>query len=69
VYQTTRSTNEELVRVLSISMQKFDQVRKRFILESFDEVLTGKKPDRTYVKKTDGDFEARLIALSCSDPP
>jgi len=68
-YQTTRSTNEELSRVLTISMRKIDRVKKRFVLESFDEALTGKKPDRTYVKKTDGDFEARLIALSCSDPP
>jgi len=68
-FQTTRSTNEELTRVLPISMRKIDRVKKRFVLESFDEALTGKKPDRTYVKKTDGDFEARLIALSCSDPP
>ena len=68
-FQTTRSTNEELTRVLPISMRKIDRVKKRFVLESFDEALTGKKPDRTYIKKTDGDFEARLIALSCSDPP
>jgi len=28
-----------------------------------------KKGDRIYAKKTDGDFEAHLIALSCSEPP
>jgi hypothetical protein len=68
-YQIKRSTNEELSRVLNISMRKIDRVKKRFVLEGIDESLTGKKPDRTYDKKIDGDFEARLIALSCSEPP
>jgi hypothetical protein len=31
--------------------------------------LNGKKGNRIYAKKADGDFEAHLIALSCSDPP
>jgi hypothetical protein len=68
-YQIKRSTNEELSRVLNISMRKIDRVKKRFVLEGIDESLTGKKSDRTYDKKIDGDFEARLIALSCSEPP
>jgi hypothetical protein len=68
-YQTNRSTNLELSRVLNISMRKIDRVKKRFVLEGFNESLTGKKPDRIYDKKIDGDFEARLIALSCSEPP
>ena len=68
-HQTQRSTNEELSRVLNISMRKVDRVKSRFVLEGLDEALTKKKPDRIYVKKTDGDFEARLIALSCSEPP
>ncbi len=68
-YQEKRSINEDLSRVLNISMRKIDRVKMRFVLGSFDEALTGKKPDRNYIKKTDGDFEARLIALSCSEPP
>ena len=68
-YQTQRSTNEELSRVLKTSMRKIDRVKSRFVLEGLDEALTKKKPDRIYDKKTDGDFEARLIALSCSEPP
>ncbi len=31
--------------------------------------LKGKKGSRVYAKKADGDFEAHLVALSCSDPP
>lgn len=68
-YQTKRSTNEQIARVLNISMKKIDRVKKRFVEEGFDIALNGRKGDRVYVKKTDGDFEAHLVALSCSDPP
>lgn len=34
-----------------------------------DVALNGKKSDRVYEKKADGDFEAHIIALSCSKPP
>jgi hypothetical protein len=68
-YQTGRSTNEEIARVLQISMRKIDRVKKRFIEDGIDVALNNKKRSRTYAKKTDGDFEAHLVALSCSDPP
>jgi hypothetical protein len=68
-YQTERSTNEEIARVLHISMRKIDRVKKRFVEDGFDAVLNKKKGNRTYARKTDGDFEAHLVALSCSEPP
>ena len=68
-YQTGRSTNEEIARVLQISMKKIDRVKKRFVEDGIDVALNNKKSSRTYAKKTDGDFEAHLIALSCSEPP
>lgn len=68
-HQVTRSTNEEMSRILSISMRKIDRVKKRFIEEGLDIALNGKKGTRVYAKKIDGDFEAHLIAVSCSDPP
>jgi len=68
-FQTGRSTNEDMARVLNISMRKIDRVKKRFIEEGFDVALNRKKSSRVYAKKTDGDFEAHLIALSCSEPP
>ena len=67
--QGNRSTNEEIARVLNISMRKIDRVKKRFVEEGFDAALNKRKADRVYEKKVDGDFEAHLIALSCSDPP
>jgi hypothetical protein len=68
-FQTNRSTNEEIAKVLNISMKKIDRVKKRFIEEGFDIALDKRKADRIYTKKADGDFEAHLIALSCGDPP
>ena len=68
-HQVSRSTNEEIARVLNISMRKIDRVKKRFVEEGFDAALDKRKADRVYEKKTDGDFEAHLIALSCGDPP
>ncbi len=68
-YQTSRSTNEEIARVLNISMKKIDRVKKRFVEEGFDYAFDKRKANRVYTKKADGDFEAHLVALSCSDPP
>jgi hypothetical protein len=68
-FQTSRSTNEEISRVLNISMKKIDRVKKRFVEEGFEFALDRKTGNRVYDRKTDGDFEAHLIALSCSDPP
>ena len=67
--QEKRSTNKEIARVLKISMKKIDRVKKRFVEDGLDVALNGQKGSRVYIKKADGDFEAHLIALSCSDPP
>jgi hypothetical protein len=50
-------------------MRKIDRVKKRFVVDGLDVALHGKKGSRVYAKKADGDFEAHLIALSCSKPP
>ena len=68
-FQKKRSTNAEISRILKIGMRKIDRVKKRFIEEGLDITLNGKKGSRIYTRKADGDFEAHLIALSCSDPP
>jgi len=68
-FQKERSTNKEISRVLNISMRKIDRVKKRFVEQGLDVALNGRKGDRIYTKKADGDFEAHLIALSCSAAP
>jgi len=68
-YQNLRSTNAEISKVLNTSMRKIDRVKKRFVKSGLDVALNGKKSDRVYEKKADGDFEAHIVALSCSKPP
>ena len=68
-HQLKRSKNEEISRVLNTSMRKIDRVKKRFVVDGLDVALHGRKGSRIYVKKADGDFEAHLVALSCSKPP
>jgi hypothetical protein len=68
-FQGRRSKNEEISAVLNVSMKKIDRVKKRFVEESFEIALNGHKGKREYERKADGDFEAHLVALSCSKPP
>jgi len=68
-HQPSRSKNEDIARVLNTSMRKIDRVKKRFVLHGLDVALGGRKGRRIYEKKADGDFEAHLVALSCSKPP
>ena len=68
-HQQERSTNEVMARVLNISMRKIDRLKKRFVVEGIEVALNGRKGSRIYARKTDGDFEAHLVALSCSEPP
>ena len=68
-WNINHSTNEEISRFLNISMRKIDRVKKRFVEEGLEVALNGKESERVYSKKVDGDLEAHLVALSCSEPP
>lgn len=68
-YNVNHSTNEEISRILNISMRKIDRVKRRFVEEGLEVALNGKESYRIYTKKVDGDLEAHLVALSCSQPP
>jgi transposase len=67
--QENKSKNEDISSILQISMKKIDRVKKRFVEEGLEIALNGHKGQRVYEKKVDGDLEARLIALSCSEAP
>ena len=61
--------NEQISKVLKVGMRTIDRVKKRFIEEGLEAVLERRPTQRVYEKKVDGDFEAKLISLCCSDPP
>jgi hypothetical protein len=68
-YQDNHSKNKDISGILKISMRKIDRVKKCFVEQGLEIALNGTKGQRAYEKKADGDFEAHLIALSCSEPP
>jgi len=63
------ASQQQLADVLPVSLKKIDRVKRRFVEDGLDVALEKRKPERQYRKKADGDFEAHLVALSCSKPP
>ena len=67
---TPRTLKEQdIADVLNVSAMKLYRVKQRFVDEGLEVALNGRKGQRTYEKKADGEFEAHLVALSCSEPP
>ena len=65
-----RARGEAIAEILRISARKVDRVKKRFVEEGMEAALGGRQGRRSsYVRKADGEFEARLVALSCAEPP
>jgi len=64
-----RVTNAEISKVLKVGMRTIDRVKKRFAEEGFEACLRRKPTTRIYEKKVDGDAEAHLISIACSEPP
>jgi hypothetical protein len=60
---------QQIADVLNVSAMKLHRVKQRFVNEGLEVALNGHKGIRTYEKKADGEFEAHLVALSCSTPP
>jgi transposase len=62
-------TNEQMSKVLKVGMRTIDRVKKRFIEEGLEACLERKPTRRVYEKKIDGDVEAKIVTLCCSEPP
>jgi transposase len=62
-------TNEQISKVLKVGMRTIDRVKKKFVEEGFEASLERRPTQRLYDLKMDGDTEAKLVTLCCSDPP
>ena len=62
-------TNEQISKVLKVGMRTVDRVKKKFIEEGLEASLERRPTTRIYETKTDGDVEAKLVKLCCSEPP
>lgn len=64
-----RYSNEDIAQMLCVTTKTVERLKQRFVEEGFEACL-GRKPYPEVTNiKTDGDFEAHLIALSCSEAP
>jgi len=61
--------DRDIADVLQVSAMKVHRVKQRFVDEGLQVALNGRKGQRIYEKKADGEFEAHLVAISCSKPP
>lgn len=59
----------KIAYALEVSRSTVSRVRERFVVEGLEGALLHRKPKRTKPKKLDGEQEAHLIALACSEPP
>ena len=62
-------TNEQISKILKVGMRTIDRVKKKFIDEGIDTVLERRPTQRVYETIIDGDMEAKLVTLCCSEPP
>ncbi len=69
-FNERQATGDVIADILRISMRTVDRVKKRFVEAGIGAALGGRQGRRpTYPRKADGEFEARLVALSCGEPP
>jgi hypothetical protein len=64
-----KSTNEKICDVLKTDMRTIDRIKRRFVEGGLDRALERATGTRVYEKKVDGDLEAKIVQLCCSDPP
>ena len=62
-------TNAEICKILKVGERTIDRIKKKFIEEGFEGVLDRRPSGQNYLKKVDGDIEAKLVQLCCSEPP
>ncbi len=62
--------DEKISDAFDITVQTIEKVRKQLVEEGFEAVLSRREyTQKVSRKKIDGDVEAHLIALCCSNPP
>lgn len=65
----TNWSYERIMEAFDVSAVTIAAVRKSFVEQGLEAALQRKKPEREYEHVLDGEGEAHLIALACSEPP
>ncbi len=62
-------TDATISEGVDVGTATVERVRKRFVEEGLEAALVPAKSNRVYERKLDGDGEAHLVALACSESP
>lgn len=58
-----------IAEAVDISQPTISRIRQQFVEAGLEAALNRRAPRRVYARKLDGAQEARLSALTCSEPP
>lgn len=61
--------DEAIAEAVETSQPTVSRVRKQYFEEGLEAALNRRAPNREYHRKLDGEQEAHLVALACSEPP
>lgn len=62
-------TYQEIREAFEVSDMTISRTRRRYVEGGLETALERKMPNREYERRLDGEGEAHLIALACSEPP
>ena len=62
-------TDTEIADAFDLNVSTIARIRRRFVEHGIEHTLTRRKGKRVYQRKLDGEQEARLVAVACSEPP
>ena len=68
-YSLGKSTGEEISGVLKIGMRTIDRIKQKCIEGGIERALERAESERVYPRKVDGDLEAKISQLCCSESP
>jgi len=64
-----RMTDQEISKAYDVSISTIERIRQRFVEDGFELALHGKPRPVNVPIKMDGELEAHLIAVACSEAP
>jgi transposase len=64
-----KSINEQISKVLKVGMRTIDRIKQKFVEGGLEKALERAESSRVYTQKVDGDLEAKIVQLCCSEPP
>ena len=62
-------TDDAVSGAVEVDRTTVGRVRKLYVTAGLEAALYRKAPEREYRRKLDGEQEARLVAVACSEPP